>query len=107
MDLQDGSGSETSEQSLQKLQSETDILAVTGVFCFFLLDNAMGYETECDAIWHTSYLSREPRVYSCKFFLAGVNYYRFNAKKLAFLTDFTRKSGVFHRFNAKNWRFSV
>ena len=25
---------------------------------------------------HTSYLSREPRVYSCKFFLAGVNFYR-------------------------------
>ena len=30
MDLQEGSGSETSEQSLQKLQSETDILAATG-----------------------------------------------------------------------------
>ena len=30
MDLQDGSGSETSEQSLQKLQSETDIQAATG-----------------------------------------------------------------------------
>ena len=53
MDLQDGSGSETSEQSLQKLQSETDILAVTGVFVFLLLlDNAMGYEAECDAIWY-------------------------------------------------------
>ena len=35
---------------------------------------------------HTSYLSREPRVYPCKFFLAGVNFYR---------------------FKAKNWRFSV
>ena len=30
MDLQEGSGSEASEQSLQKLQSETDILAATG-----------------------------------------------------------------------------
>ena len=40
------------------------------------------------------------------FFLAGVNFYRFNAK-MAFSTDFTRKSGVFYRFNAKNWRFSV
>ena len=29
---------------------------------------------------HTSYLSREPREYPCKFFLAGVNFYRFNAK---------------------------
>ena len=35
---------------------------------------------------HTSYLSRIPRIYRCKFFLAGVNFYR---------------------FNAKNWRFSV
>ena len=30
MDLQEGSGLETSEQSLQKLQSETDIQAATG-----------------------------------------------------------------------------
>ena len=29
---------------------------------------------------HTSNLSREPREYPCKFFLAGVNFYRFNAK---------------------------
>ena len=29
---------------------------------------------------HTLYLSRTPRTYSCKFFLAGVNFYRFNAK---------------------------
>ena len=29
---------------------------------------------------HTSYLSRTPRIYSCKFFLAGVNFLRFNAK---------------------------
>ena len=35
---------------------------------------------------HTSNLSRVPRVYPCRFFLAGVNFYR---------------------FNAKNWRFSV
>ena len=28
-------------------------------------------------------------------------------RKLAFSTDFTRKIGVFYRFNAKNWRFSV
>ena len=56
--------------------------------------------------WHTSYLSRIPRIYPCKFFLAGVNFYRFNAKnwhfgqilreKVAFFfTDFTGKIGVF------------
>ena len=54
---------------------------------------------------HTSYLSLEPRVYPCKFFLAGVNFYRFNAKnwhfwqilhqKVAFFTDLTQKIGVF------------
>ena len=55
---------------------------------------------------HTWYLLREPRVYPCKFFLAGVNFYRFNAKiwhfrqilreKWAFFfTDLTRKIGVF------------
>ena len=54
---------------------------------------------------HTSYLSREPWVYPCKFFLAGVNSYRFNAKnwhfwkilrekKGAFFTDLMRKIGV-------------
>ena len=35
-------------------------------------------------VYHTSYLSREPQVYSCKFFLAGVNFYRFNAKNWHF-----------------------
>ena len=56
---------------------------------------------------HTSYLSREPRVYPCKFFLASVNFYRFNVKswhfrqilreKVAFFffTDLTRKICVF------------
>ena len=29
---------------------------------------------------HTSYLSREPREYPCKFFSASVNFYRFNEK---------------------------
>ena len=41
MDLQDGSGSETSEQSLQKLQSETDILAVTGASCLLCYSRTM------------------------------------------------------------------
>ena len=50
---------------------------------------------------HTWYLSRTPRVYSCKFFLAGVNFYRFTAnnwhfgqilrEKVAFFTYLTRK----------------
>ena len=55
---------------------------------------------------HTWYLSRIPRIYPCKFFLAGVNFYRFNAKnwhfrqilreKMAFFfTDLTQKIGVF------------
>ena len=35
-------------------------------------------------IFHTSYLSRAPRACSCKFFLAGVNFYRFNAKNWLF-----------------------
>ena len=48
MDLQDGSGSETSEQSLQKLQSETDILAVTGVSCLLFYSWTMEYEAEYD-----------------------------------------------------------
>ena len=33
---------------------------------------------------HTSNLSREPREYPCKFFLAGVNFYRFSAKNWHF-----------------------
>ena len=54
---------------------------------------------------HTSYLSRTHGRCPCKFFLAGVNFYRFNAKnwhfrqilreKVAFFTDLTRKIGVF------------
>ena len=55
---------------------------------------------------HTSNLSRIPRIYPCKFFWAGVNFYRFNAKnwhfrqilreKVAFFfTDLKRKIGVF------------
>ena len=44
---------------------------------------------------HSWYLSREPRVYSCKYFLAGVNFYRF---KLAFSTDFSPKSGFFFTY---------
>ena len=47
---------------------------------------------------HTSYLSREPRVYPCKFFLAGVNFYRFNAKNWQFNVYFaviTQKIGNF------------
>ena len=58
-----------------------------------------------DRSTHTCNLSREPRVYLYKFFLAGVNFYRFNAKnwhfrqilrkKVAFFTDLMRKIGVF------------
>ena len=37
---------------------------------------------------HTSYLSRKPREFSCIFFLAGVNFYRFNAKNWQFTVYF-------------------
>ena len=33
---------------------------------------------------HTWYLSQAPRAYPCKFFLASVNFYRFNAKNWQF-----------------------
>ena len=44
---------------------------------------------------HTSYLSREPRVYPCKFFLAGVNFYRFNAKNWPFWQILREKVAFF------------
>ena len=43
----------------------------------------------------------------CKFFLAGVNFYRFNAKNWHFRQILREKMAFFYRFNAKNWRFSV
>ena len=42
----------------------------------------------CACVSHTSYLSRTPRVYSCNFFLAGVDFYRFNAKNWQFTVYF-------------------
>ena len=45
---------------------------------------------------------------SCKFFLASVNFYRFNAKNWHFRQILREKVALFfYRFNAKNWRFSV
>ena len=47
---------------------------------------------------HTSYLSRKPQEFSCKFFLAGVIFYRFNAKNWQFTVYFaviTQKIGNF------------
>ena len=47
---------------------------------------------------HTSYLSRTPQIYWCKFFLAGVNFYRFHAKNWQFTVYFaviTQKIGNF------------
>ena len=44
---------------------------------------------------HTSYLSREPRVYPCRFFLAGVNFYRFNAKNWHFRQILREKVAFF------------
>ena len=54
----------------------------------------------CSKSTHTSYLSRTPRIYSCKFFLAGVNFYRFNAKNWQFTVYFAV-------ITQKNWQFSV
>ena len=47
---------------------------------------------------HTWYLSQAPQAYPCKFFLAGVNFYRFNAKNWQFTVYFaviTQKIGNF------------
>ena len=46
---------------------------------------------------HTSYLSRTPRIYSCNFFLAGVNFYRFNAKHWHFRQILREKLAFFLR----------
>ena len=61
------------------------------------------FQQKRNTLLHTWYLSRTPRIYSCKFFLAGVNFYRFNSKnwhfrqilreKVAFFIDLTRKIG--------------
>ena len=55
---------------------------------------------------HTWYLSRTPRTYSCKIFLAGVNFYRFNAKNWQFTVYFvviTQKIGNFLCILSKNF----
>ena len=44
---------------------------------------------------HTWYLLREPRVYPCKFFLVGVNLYRFNAKNWHFRQILREKVAFF------------
>ena len=61
---------------------------------FWLLSLVVQFAT----LEHTSYLSREPREFSCKFFWAGVNFYRFNAKNWQFTVYFaviTQKIGNF------------
>ena len=60
-----------------------------------------------NGVYHTWYLSRIPRIYPCKFFLAHVNFYRFNAKNWHFRQILREKVAFFYRFNAKDWRFSV
>ena len=52
----------------------------------------------CQFPTHTSYLSWKPREFSCKFFLAGVKFYRFNAKNWQFtvyVAVITQKIGNF------------
>ena len=54
------------------------------------------------------HICHERHKYSCKFFWAGVNFYRFNAKNWHFRQILREKVAFFfYRFNAKNWRFSV
>ena len=68
------------------------VLVLQESFCAFLCD---GEQKVADGIgwdgwkviingFHTWYLSRAPRAYPCKFFLAGVNFYRFIAKNWQF-----------------------
>ena len=75
------------------------------VVCAFVCECECEYE--CVYVGHTSYLLQAPRVYSCKFFLAGGNFYRMNAKNWYFRQILREKVAFFYRFNAKNWRFSV
>ena len=49
----------------------------------------------------------DPTDIPAKKFLAGVNFYRFNAKNWHFGQILREKVAFFYRFNAKNWRFSV
>ena len=59
---------------------------------------------------HTSYLSRKPREFSCNFFLAGVNFYRFNAKHWQFTVYFaviTQKRAIYCVFCRNLYVFSV
>ena len=61
---------------------------------FWLLSLVVQFAT----LEHTSYLSREPQEFSCKFFLAGVNFYRFNGKNWQFtvyIAVITLKIGIF------------
>ena len=46
-------------------------------------------------LYHTWYLSRTHGRCPCKFFLAGVNFYRFNAKNWHFRQILRKKSGFF------------
>ena len=48
----------------------------------------LGRSSSSSSTSHTSYLSREPREFSCNFFFAGVNFYRFNAKNWQFTVYF-------------------
>ena len=51
--------------------------------------------TQYSAPEHTSYLSRIPRIYPCKFSFCRCKFLQILREKLAFFTDLTRKIGVF------------
>ena len=65
------------------------------------IENIIWYKAlQCCIENHTSYLSRAPRAYPCKFFVAGVNFYKFNTENWQFTV-------VYCCNNAKNWQFTV
>ena len=68
------------------------------LWCVYPSSISMIYDPWFDMcmVHHTSNLSRIPRIYPCKFVLAGVNFYRFNAKNWQFTVYFaaiTQKIG--------------
>ena len=56
--------------------------------CIPLCGRGIGKSNPLYLFKHTSYLSRAHERGSCKFFLAGVNFYRFNAKNWQFTVYF-------------------
>ena len=76
----------------------TSIAVDSSAARYFFLDATLLSLSKSLALTHTWYLSRIPRIYPCKFLLAGVNFYRFNAKNWQFTVYFaviTQRIGNF------------